>query len=116
MAEVTVYHNPRCTKSRNSLTYLEEKGVHYDIHLYLEDVLKHEQLREILDKLEMKPQELLRKNEAIFKDQFKSKNLADSEWIDAMIKYPKLMERPIIVSGDKAVVARPTEKINELFD
>jgi arsenate reductase len=64
----------------------------------------------------MKPQELLRKNEAIFKEQFKGKELTDDQWVKAMIEFPKLMERPIVVKGNKAVVARPTEKINELLD
>ena len=64
----------------------------------------------------MTPQELLRKNEAVFKDEFKGKDLTDDQWIEAMIEHPKLMERPIIVKGNKAVVARPTEKIDDLFD
>lgn len=116
MAEVKVYHNPRCTKSRNSLAYLDEKGVSYDVHLYLQDALSHEELKQILNQLGMTPQELLRKNEAVFKDEFKGKDLTDDQWIEAMIEHPKLMERPIIVKGNKAVVARPTEKIDDLFD
>ena len=116
MAEVKVYHNPRCTKSRNSLAYLDEKGVTYDLHLYLQDALTQKELKQILTQLGMKPQELLRKNEAIFKEQFKGKELTDDQWVEAMIEFPKLMERPIVVRGNKAVVARPTEKINELLD
>ena len=116
MAEVKVYHNPRCTKSRNSLAYLDEKGVSYDVHLYLQDSLTNKEFKQILIKLGMKPQELLRKNEAIFKEQFKGKELTDDQWIEAMIESPKLMERPIVVKGNRAVVARPTEKINELLD
>lgn len=116
MAEVKVYHNPRCTKSRNSLIFLDEKGISHDVHLYLQDSLKHDDLKNILTQLGMTPQELLRKNETVFKEQFKGKKLTDDQWIEAMIKYPKLMERPIVVRGNKAVVARPTEKINELFD
>lgn len=116
MAEVKVYHNPRCTKSRNSLAYLDDKGVSYDVHLYLEDALTQNELKQVLKQLGMKPQELLRKNEAIFKEQFKGKELSDDQWVEAMIEFPKLMERPIVVKGNKAVVARPTEKINELLD
>ena len=116
MAEVKVYHNPRCTKSRNSLAYLDEKGVSYDVHLYLQDTLTNKEFKQILIKLGMKPQELLRKNEAIFKEQFKGKELTDDQWIEVMIEFPKLMERPIVVKGNRAVVGRPTEKINELLD
>ena len=116
MAEVKVYHNPRCTKSRNSLAYLDEKGVSYDVHLYLQDSLTNKEFKQILIKLGMKPQELLRKNEAIFKEQFKGKELTDDQWIEVMIEFPKLMERPIVVKGNRAVVGRPTEKINELLD
>lgn len=116
MAEVTVYHNPRCTKSRNSLAYLDEKGIGYDVHLYLDEPLSHDQLKSIIKKLGIKPEELLRKNEADYKENFKGKVLSDDEWIDAMIQFPKLMERPIVVKGNKAVVARPTEKIDQLVD
>ncbi len=115
MAELKVYHNPRCTKSRNSLAYLDEKGLSYDVHLYLEDGLSHSKLKEILGQLGMAPQELLRKNETVFKERFKGKDLSDDQWIDVMIEFPKLMERPIVVKGNKAVIARPTEKIDELF-
>lgn len=116
MAEVTVYHNPRCTKSRNSLKYLDDKGVDYDVHLYLEEPLSHQELKAIIGKLGISAEELLRKNEAVFKEEFKGKQLTDDEWIEAMIEYPKLMERPIIVKGNHAVVARPTEKIDQLVD
>lgn len=116
MAEVTVYHNPRCTKSRNSLSYLDEKGVSYDVRLYLDDPLSHEELKTLIDKLGISPTDLLRKNEAVFKEEFKGRDLSDDQWIDAMIEFPKLMERPIVVKGSKAVVARPTEKISELVD
>lgn len=116
MAEVTVYHNPRCTKSRNSLSYLDEKGISYDLRLYLQDPMTADELREVLEKLNISPEELLRKNEAIFKEEFKGKSLSNEEWIEAMIKYPKLMERPIVVKGNEAVVARPTEKIDQLVD
>ena len=116
MAEVKVYHNPRCTKSRNSLSYLDEKGVSYDIRLYLEEPLTHDELKSVIHKLGITPTDLLRKNEDVFKEKFKGKNLSDDQWIDVMIEFPKLMERPIIVKGNRAVVARPTEKIDQLVD
>lgn len=116
MSEVRVYHNPRCTKSRNSLTYLDEKGVSYDVKLYFEDPLSHQELKSLISKLAISATDLLRKNEAIYKEEFKGRELTDDQWIEAMISHPKLMERPIIVKGNKAVIARPTEKIEELID
>lgn len=116
MSEVSVYHNPRCTKSRNSLSYLDERGVSYDVKLYFEDPLTHEELKMLISKLGISATDLLRKNEAIYKEEFKGKELTEDQWIEAMISHPKLMERPIIVKGNKAVIARPTEKIDELID
>jgi arsenate reductase len=112
---ITVYHNPRCTKSREAVKYLEEKGVDIEIREYLKDSFSENELDDVLQKLGMQPEELLRKNEAIFKEQFKGKTLSRTEWIKKMIAFPKLIERPIVVKEDKAVVARPAEKIDELL-
>ncbi|XOV66552.1 MAG: arsenate reductase (glutaredoxin) [Fluviicola sp.] len=114
MAEFTVYHNPRCSKSRMAIAYLEEAGKTYEVVEYLKEMPSAAEMDEILNKLEMEPEALLRKNESDFKDHFKGKNLSRAEWIDAMRTYPKLIERPIVVKGNKAIVARPTEKIAEL--
>jgi arsenate reductase len=112
---ITVYHNPRCTKSREAVKYLEEKGANIEIREYLKDSFTENELDDVLQKLGMQPEELLRKNEAIFKEQFKGKTLSRTEWIKNMIAFPKLIERPIVVKEDKAVVARPAEKIDELL-
>jgi arsenate reductase len=112
---ITVYHNPRCTKSREAVKYLDEKGVDIEIREYLNDSFSENELDDVLQKLGMQPEELLRKNEAIFKEQFKGKTLSRTEWIKNMIAFPKLIERPIVVKEDKAVVARPAEKIDELL-
>lgn len=112
---ITIYHNPRCTKSREAVKYLEEKGVDIEIREYLKDSFSENELDDVLQKLGMQPEELLRKNEAIFKEHFKGKTLSRTEWIKNMIAFPKLIERPIVVKEDKAVVARPTEKIDELI-
>ena len=112
---ITVYHNPRCTKSREAVKFLEEKGVDIEIREYLKDSFSENELDDVLQKLGMQPEELLRKNEAIFKEQFKGKTLSRTEWIKNMITFPKLIERPIVVKEDKAVVARPAEKIDELL-
>lgn len=116
MAKIKVYHNPRCTKSRNSLKYLEDKGLDYETVEYLKEPLTFDELKKVIKLLGIKPEELLRKNEAEYKEFFKGKDLSDDEWIQVMIDYPKLMERPILVNNGKAVVARPTEKIDEILD
>jgi arsenate reductase len=110
-----IYHNPRCTKSRQGVAFLDEAKVEFEVVKYLENPLTEKELRNILKKLNYTPIQLVRKTEAIWKQEFKGKELSDDEIIKAMIEHPKLMERPIIIKGDKAVVARPTEKITELL-
>ena len=115
MSEITLYHNPRCSKSRMALKYLDEKNKSYEVVDYQDGSLTAEELSDVLSKLSMSPKELIRKGEAIYKELFKNAQLTDKEWVDAMINYPKLIERPIVILGQKAVVARPTEKISEIL-
>ncbi|MFK7786496.1 MAG: arsenate reductase (glutaredoxin) [Crocinitomicaceae bacterium] len=110
----TVYHNNRCSKSRISLAYLDEKGAEYEVIEYLKTPLTEADLKEVLAQLEIPALELVRKGEKDFKDNFKGKELSEDEWIKAMIEYPKLIERPIIVKNGKAVIGRPAERIEEL--
>lgn len=110
-----IYHNPRCSKSRQALTLLEENGINPAIKLYLQDLPSKAELKEVLAKLGLKAEKLIRKNENDFKENFKGKNLTEDEWIDAMLAYPKLIERPIFIKGDKAVIGRPPEKVLELI-
>jgi arsenate reductase len=110
----TVYHNNRCTKSRASLAYLDEKGAAYDVVEYLKTPLTAAELKDVLGQLGIPASDLLRKGEKDYKENFKGKDLSEDEWIVAMIEYPKLMERPIIVKNGKAVIGRPTERIDEL--
>ena len=112
---LTIYHNPRCRKSREALQIIEENGTAVEVVEYLKTPLSKDQLKEVVDKLAIKPQELIRRGEAIFKEQFKGKELSDDEWLQAMADHPKLMERPIVVKGDKAVVGRPPESVKELI-
>ena len=114
--KIKVFHNPRCSKSRSALSLLEEKELPYDVVEYLKSSPNKEDIIEILKKLKMQAKDLIRKGEPDFKDNFKGKEMNEGEWIEAMVKYPKLIERPIVILGNKAIVARPTEKINELFD
>jgi len=110
-----IYHNPRCRKSRETLALLEENGINPEIRLYLESIPTKKELKGILKKLQIEAQSLIRKTEAVYKEHYKGKDLSEDEWIDAMITYPKLIERPIVIDGDKAVIGRPPENIMKLL-
>jgi arsenate reductase len=110
-----LYHNPRCGKSREALKLLQEKGIEPEIIEYLKNIPTHAELEDVLQKLDMKAEDLLRKNEKVFKQLYKGKDFDDAKWIEAMIAEPKMIERPIFVNGDKAVVGRPPEKVLELI-
>lgn len=110
---ITVFHNPRCSKSRAALSYLEEKNISCNVVKYLDTPPSKDELKDILKKLGKKPLELIRKGEAEFKP-YKGQDLSDDELIDLMVKFPKLIERPIVINDDKAVVARPTEDIDKV--
>tara|TARA_R110002050_G_scaffold296426_1_gene456361 strand:- start:5279 stop:5620 length:342 start_codon:yes stop_codon:yes gene_type:complete len=112
---IKIYHNNRCSKSRCGLELIENSGKEFEIVKYLEDVPTKAELKNIIKLLSIKPINLIRKNEAIWKTEFKDKNLDDDQLIEAMVKNPKLIERPIIINGNKAVIGRPTEKILEII-
>lgn len=109
-----LYHNARCAKSREAKKLLEDKGLDFEIVEYMKEPLTQEEMEDLLDKLDMNASELLRKNEKIWKEDYKDKDMADEEILLLMIEHPKLMERPILEKGDKAVVGRPPEKILEI--
>jgi arsenate reductase len=116
MTDLTLYHNPRCTKSRGALELLQARGLSPDVVLYLETPPDAAQLRELLGKLGISARQLLRTGE----DDYKQLNLADASLSDeqliaAMVAHPKLIERPILVVGDKAVIGRPPENILEIL-
>ncbi len=113
---VTIYHNPRCSKSRQTLALIEEKGVEADIVLYLETPPDAKIIADLLNKLGISARQLLRKGEDAYKDNnLKDTDLTDAQLVDAMAKFPKLIERPIVVKGDKAVLGRPPENVLELI-
>ncbi|NJX15210.1 arsenate reductase (glutaredoxin) [Tamlana crocina] len=112
---ITIYHNNRCTKSRQGLALLEESGKDFEVVKYLENTPTESELKNIINLLGIPPIELVRKNEAIWKENYKGKDLNDTEIISAMVKNPKLIERPIVINGDKAVIGRPTEKISDIL-
>jgi arsenate reductase len=111
-----IYHNPRCSKSRDSYNLLVEKDLQFETIEYLKDPLSKEELKALLAKLNIPAKDLVRKGEEIFKEKFKGKELSEEEWIEAMVEYPKLIERPIVVKGNKAVIGRPIEKVIELLE
>jgi arsenate reductase len=108
------YHNPRCRKSREALALLEEKNINPEIRLYLENPPSKKELQAILKKLKLSPDQIIRKTEAVYKDNYKGKTLSDAQWIDAMVKHPKLIERPIFIKGSKAVIGRPPELVLDI--
>jgi len=116
MSDITIYHNPRCSKSRQTLQLLEEHGIAPNIVLYLENPPSKKQLQDLLKKLGIGARALLRTGE----DEYKQHNLADTTLsetalIDAMATYPKLIERPIVVRGMRATIGRPPENVLELL-
>ena len=110
-----IYHNPRCAKSRQALVLLQENGVEPQVVEYLKDLLTTQDLSELIEFLGIDPLDLVRKNEAIWKEQFKGKELKDKEVIKAMVENPKLIERPIVVKQKKAVLGRPPENVLQLI-
>lgn len=110
-----IYHNPSCSKSRQTLQLIKDANAEIEIIEYLNAIPSKEELKDILEKLNLNAGDILRKGEADYKENFKGKTLSNDEWIDAMIKYPKLIERPIVVKGNKAVLGRPPENVLELI-
>lgn len=107
---IQIYHNSRCGKSRECLVFLENSGQNYEIINYLKEIPTLEELQEIIRKLDIKPIELVRQKEKIWIENFKNKTMTDDEIIQSMVSNPILIERPIVINGNKAVIARPLEK------
>jgi len=112
---IKIYHNPRCRKSREALKYLEDKGASFEVIQYLQNPLTGQELSNLINKLNIRPIDLIRKEEALWKTQFKDKNLDNKALINLMIKEPRLMQRPIIEFQDMAVIARPIIALENLI-
>lgn len=111
-----IYHNPRCSKSRQALKLLEDAGVSLTIIRYMDTSLTVDELTDIISMLDISSYELVRKGEAIYKENYRGQELTDEEWVAAMVKYPKLIERPIVISDDgRAIVGRPPEVVLDLL-
>lgn len=113
---ITIYHNPRCTKSRQTLELLKSKGIEPKVIEYLKNPPTAKEIDEILKKLKLEPQEIVRNKEPIYEELgLKDKKLSRPEWIEVLVKHPILMERPIVVNGWKAAIGRPPERVLEVL-
>lgn len=110
-----IYHNPRCSKSRNGLQYLEQNGYEFKVKKYLSEGISVDELREVISKTGKKPFDFVRTHESEYKAKYKGKELSDEEWLIVLSKNPKLLHRPIVVKGDKAVLANPPENIQSVL-
>ena len=110
-----LYHNQNCSKSCAVLESMNTLSSDFEVINYLENTPSKTELKEILSFLQIPAQELIRKNEAVFMEHFKDCDLSEAEWIDAMLKYPILIERPIVIHDGRAAIGRPLERVIELF-
>ncbi len=119
MNKIIIWHNTRCRKSREGLAMAEkirqERNIAIEIRKYLDNPPSVEELKNVLKMLEIKPIDLVRVKEAIWKENFKGKDLTDAQIIEAMAKFPKLIERPVVIYKNKAVLGRPAENVEKLF-
>jgi arsenate reductase len=112
---IEIYHNPRCSKSREGLQILDASGKEFTIIKYLEEPLSIEKLQHIINLLKIKPIDLIRKNETVWKENYKNKQLTNTRIIQLLVKHPNLIERPIVINGNKAVIGRPPISILEIL-
>jgi arsenate reductase len=112
---IRIYHHTRCSKSRAACQILVDSGVEVEIIDYLATPPSREELRDLLRKLDIRPAALIRRGESVFKEHYAGRSLTDEEWLDALLAHPILIERPIVVRGERAVLGRPPEKVLELL-
>lgn len=112
---ITIYHNNSCSKSREALKAIEQSGNEFEVVKYLEDVLSVAELKAILAKLQLKPIDIVRKTEKVYIEKFKGKDLTDEEWMIALHENPILIQRPIVVDGDIAVIARSEDELDKII-
>jgi len=115
MDNIKIWHNPRCSKSRDSFKLLEERGIEAEVVKYLEDVPTKEELSELLQMLNISARELMRTKEPVYKELNLKDETSQEALIEAMVANPKLIERPIVIRGNKAVIGRPIERVVELI-
>lgn len=110
-----IYHNPRCRKSRETLELIQSKGIDPVVVEYLKTPLNKSEIKELLEKLDMKAKDIVRKNESIFKEKFKGKVETEEEILEMLSENPKLIERPIVVQNNAAIIGRPPENVLKLI-
>ena len=113
--KMTIYHNPRCSKSRQTLQLIRDAGKEPEIVEYLKNPPSVAELEKILAKLNLKPQDIIRTSEQEYKAHYQDKNFTDNEWIRILSENPKLIERPIVIKGNTGVIGRPPENVNSLL-
>ena len=112
---ITIHHNARCRKSREALVLIEGSNHEVTIREYLKHPPTFDEMVDILNKLEMKPIEIVRKGEPVYKEKYKGKELTDNQWVQILTEYPILIERPIVIAGNKAVLGRPIENLADIL-
>lgn len=112
---IQIYHNPKCSKSREGLEILKDSGEEFEIIEYTQNPVSEKELKSILKKLKIKPVELIRKNEKTWKENYKDKKLSDEDLIKIMVENPNLIERPIVIKNDKAIIGRPASMIKDIL-
>jgi arsenate reductase len=112
----TIYHNPRCRKSREALNLLEAEGAEHEVVKYLDSPPGSEELKLLLAKLDLNVADIIRKEEKLYKEKYKGLDFTDDEWLIVLTENPKLLQRPIVVKGSKAVIGRPLENVKNLMN
>ena len=112
---IQIYHNTRCSTSRQGLEFVKDSGKDFEVIEYMKNPLKKEELKKIIQKLKISPVDLIRKKESIWKEHYEGKDLSDDKLIDLMVEFPNLMERPIVVNGNKAIIGRPPALIKDIL-
>ncbi|MFY9141858.1 arsenate reductase (glutaredoxin) [Sulfuricurvum sp.] len=113
---ITIWHNPKCSKSREALKLLEEKGTPYEVFKYLETTPSRQAIADLLQKLGISARELMRTKEDVYKELGLAAVTEEAKLIDALAEYPKLIERPILIEENRALIGRPVEKVIEFLD
>lgn len=113
--KAVIYHNPRCSKSRQALALLQERGAEPEVLEYLKTPPTKAELKALLAKLGLKPEQVVRTGEELYKQKYRGRALTDDQWLDALAENPILLERPIVVRGSRAVLGRPPEKVLEVL-
>ena len=113
--DLTIFHNPRCRKSRETLQIIIESGINPIVVEYLKTTPSKEELQKVIEKLGINPESLVRKGERVFKDNFKGKSFNDQEWLEILANHPVLIERPIVIKGESALIGRPPENVKSFL-